>query len=125
MSCLWCGGIIISCCSDSISCGFSFSDTFNEVLLSAIFDPAKPTTAGMILSESCLLASFFSILSYLLSLSFVAQFFKMSLVLLEAEFPLFKNFFTIFRSKLFSKTHKPISFKIFSYSIVCTIAHCL
>ena len=44
----------------SISCcGFSLSKTFNEVILTAIFDPAKSTAAGTILSDNCLLASFF------------------------------------------------------------------
>ena len=58
LSRLLCGGIIIYSFSSIPTCGFTLSDNFNEVILSAIFDPAKSTVAGAILSESCLPASF-------------------------------------------------------------------
>ena len=45
ISCLFSGGILISCSSSVISYGLSL--TFNEVILSAIFDPIKsPITSA-------------------------------------------------------------------------------
>ena len=68
---------------------------FNEVILSAIFDSAKSTAAGIIFSETCCPAnlpifkpSFFNALPYLLSLNFFAAVFN----LLDAEIPLFAIF---------------------------------
>ena len=53
--CLLFGGIIVSSGSSSISSGSS--TFFNEVILSAIFDPATSTAAGIILSDNCLPAN--------------------------------------------------------------------
>ena len=75
--------MIISCSSSISSCGSSLSDIFNEIILSAIFDPAKSTAAGMILSESCLPAN----LSTFDLLNVFAEFLKKFpavLILLEA-----------------------------------------
>ena len=79
------------------------SDTFNEVISSAIFDPAKSAAAGMILSESCLPATFdpyfFNILPYLLWINFAA----VALIHLKAEISLFKIFLLYLFPKFLAK----------------------